>query len=189
MKIYCNQFPWKHWIIDDFIGDRALKYLQDQIEKRAVDLPDKPIKSGHFPVDLPDKSSQDIVTKAILQMPEVIEKLLYKAPRHHHDMYTSGELVITSKGYKYPPHCEGQAKVWSFVTYIGPEKSQGTFLMSDSNGSDMVEVPWKPGRCLVMAGEDNITWHSYECKSRYRSTITGFMVRPDLAEGNYEGVQ
>ena len=171
MKIYPQTFPWKHWVIDDFIKQHDIVKLQAIAHQH---IQEKNVKSHFIPEHL-DKWGKQSLQTAIDQMPMIIKDLDHVSPRKHKKLYALGHLAVNTAGYSFKPHCDDEIKVWTFVTYIGPEKSVGTFLMSDINENDKVEIPWKLGRCLVFAGNNNETWHSYESGPNWRSTITAYL--------------
>ena len=144
MKIYHNEFPWDHWIIDDFLDQHSIAHLQSSGFKAiaANEQLQKPCEKTRLgPKHLPDTLSYKIMERIVKElMPKVLDKIDYVPPRNSIETWPGIEAVITTKGYKYPPHCDGYDKVWSFITYVGPEKSVGTILMSDMHGKDEVEA-------------------------------------------------
>ena len=171
MKIYKQSFPWKHWIIDEFLPQQDITKLAYIAEKHIQEKNSK----FHFTTETLQSPYKEILQTAINKMPSIIKELNYKSPRHYKKIYTLGHLAINPAKYSFQPHCDDETKVWTFVTYIGPKKSIGTYIMSDMNSNDKIEIPWKPGRCLVFAGNNGETWHSYESGNDWRATITAYM--------------
>ena len=171
MKIYENNFPWKHWIIDNFLDDSQVQQLQ----KKCIAHITKSNTKCHFNIDSLEDPYKKILETAINKMPNVIKELQYESPRNYKDVHALGHLAINTAGYSFQPHCDDETKVWTFVTYIGPNKSIGTHVMSNPDEEGKVEIPWKPGRCLVFAGNNGETWHSYESGNNWRATITAYM--------------
>lgn len=171
MKIYQNNFPWTHWIIDNFVEQKDVMLLsnfcQQHIEQNKG-------KHHYLPEFLPTKLAP-ILQKTIDKMPTIIKDLNYKSPRKHKRTHALGHLAINTPGYSFQPHCDDETKIWTFVTYIGPYESIGTYVMSSMTQQDKVQIPWKPGRCLVFAGNNGETWHSYESGNNWRATITAYM--------------
>lgn len=170
MNIKESDDPWKHWIVDDFLDNEQVKILQDF---SANHIAKHNIKS-HFNLDhLPD-AQKEVLQIAISKMPRFIRNVDYQAPRKG-KTYPLGHLAVNPAGYSFKPHCDDPTKVWTFVTYIGPETSIGTYVMSNMEQENKLEIPWQPGRCLVFAGNNNETWHSYESGNNWRATITAYM--------------
>jgi hypothetical protein len=171
MNIKESNKPWKHWIIDDFLDQEQVKILQDF----SADHIEKHNMKSHFNSDnLPDKQ-KEVLQSAIGKMPRFVRNINYQSPREYKKIYALGHLAVNPAGYSFQPHCDDETKVWTFVTYIGPENSIGTYVMSNMDEKNKIEIPWKPGRCLVFAGNNGETWHSYESGNNWRATITAYM--------------
>jgi hypothetical protein len=170
MNIKESNHPWKHWIIDDFLEQEQIKVLQD-FSKSHIE---KHNSKQHYNIDNLPQAQSKILELAIRKMPRLIRKLNYQAPRKG-KTYPLGHLAINPAGYSFKPHCDDPTKIWTFVTYIAPETSIGTYVMSSPDQTDKIEIPWKPGRCLVFAGNNGETWHSYESGNNWRATITAYM--------------
>jgi len=171
MKIFEQTFPWKHWIVDNFIEKQDVAKLSHVAHKHIQEKNSK----FHYTTDTLNEPYKNILETAINKMPAVIKELNYKSPRQHKKIHALGHLAINPAGYSFQPHCDDETKIWTFVTYIGPVKSIGTYVMSDMNNKDKIEIPWKPGRCLIFAGNNGETWHSYESGNNWRATITAYM--------------
>ena len=171
MNIVESNLPWKHWIIDDFLNGKEIKLLQKFCRKH---IKQHNTKRHYNAIDLPSPQ-KEILENAIGKMPRVIRGLNYKSPRQHNKIYPLGHLAINTAGYSFQPHCDSETKTWTFVTYVGPVKSIGTHVMLNADEEGKVEIPWKPGRCLVFAGNNGETWHSYESGNNWRATITAYM--------------
>lgn len=171
MNIKENNFPWKHWIIDDFLETDQVLQLQN-FAKQHIELHNTKM---HFNVDYLEEPCKEILQLAINKMPKFIGKVNHKSPRQYDKIYALGHLAVNPAGYSFKPHCDDPTKIWTFVTYIGPETSIGTYVMSNMEEENKVEIEWKPGRCLVFAGNNGETWHSYESGDNWRATITAYM--------------
>jgi len=165
-----NNLPWKHCIIDDFLNGKEIKSLQKFSKKHIKQYN---TKRHYNAVDLPSPQ-KEILENTIEKMPSIVQNLDYESQRKG-KTYPLGHLAINPAGYSFQPHCDDETKVWTFVTYIGPEESIGTYVMSNPDQTDKIEIPWKPGRCLVFAGNNGETWHSYESGNNWRATITAYM--------------
>jgi hypothetical protein len=170
MNIVESNSPWKHWIIDDFLNSKEVKLLQKFSKKH---IKQHNTKRHYNAIDLPSPQ-KEILENAVAKMPRVIRGFDYTSPRKG-KTYPLGHLAINPAGYSFKPHCDDETKVWTFVTYIGPVESIGTYVMSNSDEEGKIEIPWKPGRCLVFAGNNGETWHSYESGNNWRATITAYM--------------
>jgi hypothetical protein len=74
--------------------------------------------------------------------------------------YTELNLVSTGKDFKFPIHNDGLDKLLSVVIYLSPEKNNGTYLHSDEQGSDTLQIDWLQNRAFIFS-RDQKTWHSY----------------------------
>jgi len=171
MKIYKQTFPWRHWIIDDFINSKDVNILSHFCKKC---IKNKNVKQSYNPEYL-EEPYKTIVQKTIDKMPYTTNLFDSEPARNSEKIYPLGHLAINTAGYSFPPHCDDKTKIWTFVTYVGPLESIGTFVMSNNQQRNKIQIPWQPGRCLVLCGNDNETWHSYESGNNWRATITAYM--------------
>ena len=171
MKIYEQAFPWKHWIIDNFLDKSDVAKLSYVAHKHIQENNSK----FHYTVDSLQDPYKQVLSSAIEKMPDVIKNLNYTSPRKYKKIYALGHLAVNPANYSFQPHCDDETKIWTFVTYIGPNKSTGTYVMTDMNENNKIEIPWMPGRCLVFAGNTGETWHSYTSSNDWRATITAYM--------------
>jgi len=170
MNIKESNEPWKHWIIDDFLNQKQVKILQDF----SADYIREHNTEKRFELDHLQGKERKVLLSAIKQMPKVVQSFNYQPPRKYKKLYPLGHLAVNPAGFSWHPHTDYITKIWTFVTYIGPVNSIGTYLMSNKAEADKIEIPWKPGRCLVFAGSDD-TWHSYLSGNNWRSTITAYL--------------
>lgn len=168
-----SALPWNHWIRDDIISPIDLLTLTDFCQLRAQEN-----HWGLVQIETAPAAIADIMSRYQQCITDISAEIHARipAPRHQTNLRATTHIAVQPAGYDYPPHYEHPAKVWSFITYIWPEQSQGTQLMKDESRRDQREVEWRPGRTLIFAGETDRTWHSYASGANPRATLCGFMI-------------
>lgn len=171
-------YPWTHWVANELITDLDLENL--------ILFAHKKISRNNYGLfynndNLPGPI-KDIFSRYEIAMQDITSDLeqSYKPPRHVANAIPSCHLAIQPQGYQYRPHCDHPSKIWTFVTYISPSESIGTVLMSNSNGKDSITIDWSLGKTLIFAGDNDVTWHSYQSGNQPRITLCGFMIKPDF---------
>lgn len=172
-----RDFPWHHAVIDDLIDpafrDR-LAVFSDQAQ--AVE------KFGLYHFDRPafDAEIQRLFVNYRTRLQTLLPDILSWFPtyRDHAQLDFTSHLAVQPRGYRFKPHCDHPDKIISCISYIAPEHSQGTCLHAAETDGSFGMIDWLPGRTLIFAGRDDVTWHSYSSGPNYRATLCSFFIRP-----------
>ena len=123
------------------------------------------------------ENSKFPVTKKLLESRDMEWMLNYFPNRRKHSKLTLyGECILCLDTSEHPIHDEAENKVLSAVTYLYPTQGQGT-LLYDGNKDFVKQIPWKPNRTMIFAGETGVTWHSYKSTDNVRLTLNSFFLK------------
>lgn len=172
-----HDFPWPHVVRDDLIDS----ILQNQLAEFA-DRARQNEKFGlyHFDQDHWGEDVQGLYRSYLAHLQSQLPDMLGWFPRYrsHDRLELTSHVAVQPAGYIYRPHCDHPDKIISIISYIAPEHSLGTCLHEAESAPASVTIDWLPGRTLVFAGGDDVTWHSYASGPSYRATLCSFFIRP-----------
>lgn len=168
--------PWPHLIIDGLIDHDWLKLLTSY--SRSAES-NRKFGLHHFKHRMFDQHINEGWLEYQSRVQDLLPQLnsIFVKRRRSEDLDYVSHLAIQPANYIYPPHCDHPDKIYSVVTYICPDSSIGTDLYATNEGDQHTRIEWLPGRTLIFAGLDDITWHSYHSGDRCRTTLCGFFVR------------
>lgn len=172
-----NDFPWAHAVIDDLIDP----VFQDRLA-RFVDLAQQKEEFGlyHFGPTQFGQDVQDLYLSYLKQLQHRLPDMLtwFTRYRTHDQLELTSHVAVQPRDYIYRPHCDHPDKILSIISYVAPEHSRGTCLHATESSPASVTIDWLPGRTLIFAGGDDVTWHSYGSGPCYRATLCSFFIRP-----------
>lgn len=167
--------PWPHIVTDDLVStsfvDHLAEHAKSLIAKKRFGLHEFNI--NNFSKELLDEYYQ-IENHIRSQELEILN--YFPRSRSYTKLDFSSHLAVQPAGYSYPTHYEHPSKIVSYVTYISPEHSVGTAIHATETDPPLFTVNWQPGRTLIFAGLNNITWHSYASGPEPRVTFLCFSV-------------
>jgi len=175
MVVY--DFPWPHAVIDDLVDlefqDR-LSLFADRAQQRG-DFGLWHFDHGQFTPEI-----QALYFAYRERLDRLLPHILNCFPhrRDHERLQFTSHLAVQPADYVYRPHCDHPDKIISIIGYIAPKHSRGTCLHTTQESSPSIVIDWRPGRALIFAGRDDVTWHSYGSGADYRATLCSFFIRP-----------
>ena len=161
--------PWAHWVVDDFLDKATYDYLvaeRDSFPYKLIDAHKQTYaKDGYFFESEPVlESINEAITRAIGK----------------HELTVVSEIVRCESGYKYPIHSDHPDKLYTIVTYLHPEKSNGTVLVGTTKDKHEVVVEWKPNRALIFKQNPNSPHYYLNSTSEYRYTLNAFLTEKNI---------
>lgn len=177
MKYTKGNYPWEHFIIDDFLSsDRFEEILEKiEIENKYLDMFGFYSRSNHY---------YRYERFAILpELDEVYDELFSDRSK---DLYKINHYSIHPENYSYNTHVDNSSRLYTAVLYVAPSKNVGTILCKNNSdfkdnhnkpankNLDEVEIEFKPNRLFIHKSTEN-TWHRYAATSQ-RYTINTFLV-------------
>jgi len=163
--------PWTHWVVDDFLDKATYDYLvaeRDSFPYKLIDTHNTHKKTyakfGYF-------LESDLLLESIN---EAITRTIGK-----HELTVVSEIVRCEPKYAYPVHSDHPAKLYTIVTYLHPEKSDGTVLLSATDKTK-IEVEWKPNRALIFKQNPNSPHYYLNSTSEYRYTLNVFLTEKNI---------
>lgn len=177
MRYTKGNYPWEHYIIDDFLSnDRFEEILKNvETEKKYLDMFGYYSRSNHyyrferFPI-----------------LPELDQLFNELFPDESKGLSKINHYSIHPENHTYHTHVDNSSRIYSAVLYVAPSKNIGTIMCKnnsefkdghnkpDTENIDEVEIEFKPNRLFVHKSTNN-TWHRYGASSQ-RVTINTFLV-------------
>lgn len=187
MKIQVYEEPWRHVVIDDTYDETLLEEFVKEVKMN--------LKNPEYYVQHKNNAVQSIYhtnnnlyeaknvlfhrSKSLLNsvdFGEAFMKTHFSDYRSYDNLSKLGESIMCIGETSYPIHDESENKIMSCVTYISPEKSNGT-LLYDKDKNFVKEIEWKQNRTLIFCALDNVTWHAYKSTGKsFRLTLNTFLV-------------
>lgn len=187
-------YPWEHIIIEDFYDEMLFNNMRTEILNFFHSLSDPEVREEYAKrihkfekrlfgkkLTLRETELLDDVfpeTKKCLASKNIDESFLLNFTKHreYENLSKFDEINILLDDLKYPIHDENPSKICSIVTYVAPNKGNGTDIY-DKSKNFVKQIEWKPNRMFAFCGLDGITWHGYDCiPNSYRITINTFLV-------------
>jgi|SRR6056300_815427 len=162
MKVRVNDYPWKHWIVDDFLDENTFQLIKDSI----VSFPkaEENSRVNFFFRDRGYHTIHNILRENFLEFTKTLGEDFTNT--------TVGvEYMNVGKGFNYETHCDSSCKIFTIVLYIS-DRGNGTKLYSSKEVFEN-EVEWKPNRAVGFYRSDN-SWHSYYSDINDRTTVNIF---------------
>jgi len=173
MSSNINEFvePWAHKVVDDFLDNQTYDYLVAEREKFPYRVIDKYKTSGKFGYFFESRDSNVL---------ESISKSVIGAIGNH-DLTVVSEIVRCESGYTYPAHSDHPDKLYTIVTYLHPEKSNGTILLSATKQTKQkIEIEWKPNRALIFKQNPNAPHYYFNNTIEDRYTLNTFLTKENI---------
>ena len=173
--------PWSHQIIEDTLPQEDFNTIRKECEQ--LDVPkDKLVVIHPEDFEKHNLSFYDKVHSISKSIKDNAKLLCDKYPdyRWFKKLGVNAHLSITPPlPYKFYIHQEGLEKIWSSVTYITPEKNDGTKMYSAQDEKSFVtEAKWIPNSTFIFCGQQGKTWHSYESDQiEQRITLNLFLTK------------
>jgi len=162
MKVSEHTFPWKHWVIDDFLPEEEFKYIQtvtkkwtgprSSFEKLNLRLDDFKFYEETFMHYEECMKVKEILTRAAKKLEEH-----FQVAGQYQSLHL--EYVNCGRDFYYRVHKDSKEKLMSHVLYVS-EDGDGTRLFSNINKDDETCVDWKPNR-VVSFKANNVSYHDY----------------------------
>jgi hypothetical protein len=193
MNINHYNEPWRHMVVESFLTDKELLYLQHISAQIKVNSPDSIhrysavytddciINSMHglspeyggFWLDYIDKDFTDNLYQRI--KPLVYEwadllktESLIKSPGIVFELSSKGPGLC----HQDPRHVDMESKQLTVCAYIYPEDSRGTLLFESKEAEEPYkEIEWNPGDALVFTRRHNHTWHEVPVVDHQRTVL------------------
>ena len=166
-------YPWPHWIIDDFFNTDDFSTLTtdvlNEIKTIDIDNPTSLIEKNHGIYIIRDG---DIKNKRWYHLAEKYSKKLnnfkdFNVPiRSYNNLTFRAQLTIGKPECNYPVHYEVKCNILKFFLYLYPKEGIGTKLYLEDESYALPihikTIDWKQNKLFVFPPQKNVTWHSYE---------------------------
>ena len=168
MNVQKCDYPWTHWVIDEFLEpsdySALLKWFDTQPERTY------------------DERQELVADPFTIVYPKDIETPLHDS---FVEVLTHGGFVnygtITYQLFKMTPdeldeatHCDSPAKIASLVLYVG-EENIGTFMHESNDTNPVKQIEWVENRAMLFFPEQGVTWHSYHNKGTKTPRCTALL--------------
>lgn len=174
--------PYKHIVIDDYLPQDVYNNIVNDVMSRAAafQLEDYAHSDTHNnTTDWLDVSGEWQFLAAesnYLDASFLIEHFAEKQHRPFNNLEASFDINWSKAGHEHEIHSESARKILTAVTYLYPQAANGTVLYNKDK-EFVKEIEWKPNRCFIMCGLQDITWHSfYAPKDQDRITLVTKLV-------------
>ena len=181
MKIQKNNYPWNHYIVDDFLSEERFDYINKLVldEKKYLDMFGYYSRSNHY---------YRFDEKDIL--PELNDLYDHLFPDRNKSLKKINHWSIHPENFTYHTHVDNESRLYTSVLYISPEPNCGTILckndsefkkdhqLPDKETEDEIEIEFKPNRLFLHESTPN-SWHRYFATNK-RVTLNSFLVNPEL---------
>ena len=168
--------PWPHAVVDDLISDDFLKILTEYSRSASADN-----RYGLHFFNKPETFTTDIQKQYQIYHDNLLKRKqefldLFPQQKNFKELDLEAHLAVQRGNYEYHPHCDHPKKIITIVTYIDNDAQQGTRLHDREHGPVVKTVDWKPGRSIIFASLNDVTWHSYGSGGSPRAAICAFFI-------------
>jgi hypothetical protein len=181
MKIQKYNYPWEHYVIDDFLSEKRFHEIKTNVdqEETYLDMFGYYSRRNHYY----RYDKYDVLPELNLLLKELF-------PNKNKNLKKINHWSIHPENFHMTPHIDNESRLYTAVLYIEPKDNIGTILckndsqfkedhgLPDRQAEEEIEVEFKPNRLFIHKSEPN-TWHRFSSTTK-RITFNSWLVDPNL---------